>query len=258
MFPSLYISHGSPALSIMDNSTTSFLKNLSSNFPEPKFILVISAHWLTKNLKILYEENPHTIHDFYNFPQELYELKYEAKSDLNKCDEIIDLIKSSGIEIEKDISRGGFDHGVWSPLSLIYPKANIPIIQLSLPINFDSKKLFELGVVLNKLRENTLIIGSGAMTHNIMNSTWENENAKPNSYAKEFRDWVVGNIQKGNITSLLNYEKEAPNLQMNHPSKEHFLPLFVTFGASNNHIGESLHDIYMYGNQSMDTIIFKK
>ena len=258
MFPSLYISHGSPALCIMENSTTSFLKNLSSNFDEPKFILVVSAHWLTKDLKILYEESPHTIHDFYNFPKELYQLKYEAKSDLNKCDEIINLIENSGIEIEKDISRGGFDHGVWSPLSLIYPNADIPIIQLSLPVNFDSKKLFELGVVLNKLREDTLIIASGAMTHNIMNSNWEDENAKPTSYAKEFRDWVVENIQKGNVESLLNYEKEAPNLQKNHPSKEHFLPLFVTFGASNNHIGESLHDIYMYGNQSMDTIIFKK
>jgi 4,5-DOPA dioxygenase extradiol len=257
MFPSLYVSHGSPALSIMENSTTSFLKNLSSNFDEPKFILVVSAHWLTKDLKILYEENPHTIHDFYNFPKELYELKYEAKSDLKKCDEIINLIENSGIKIEKDTSRGGFDHGVWSPLSLIYPNANIPIIQLSLPLNFDSKQLFELGVVLNKLRNDTLIIASGAMTHNIMNSNWEDENAKPTSYAKEFRDWVVKYLQAGDFNTLLDYNK-APYMIQNHPSKEHFFPFYVVLGASSNHIGKSLHDVYMYGNQSMDTILFEK
>ena len=116
MLPSIYISHGSPMIMVRDNTTTNFLKNLPSIFEEPKFILVISAHWVTKNLNILYEESPSLIYDFYGFPKELYELKYDASSSKEKSDEIISLFESNGMKIEKDTSRNGFDHGVWSIL----------------------------------------------------------------------------------------------------------------------------------------------
>jgi 4,5-DOPA dioxygenase extradiol len=257
MLPSLYISHGSPALMIMNNNTTKILKELSSKFDKPKYILVISAHWVTNDLKILYKESPSTIYDFYNFPKELYELSYEAKSDLRKSDEITNLLKSNGFEVGKDSLRGGFDHGVWSPLSFLYPKADVPVVQLSLPLSYDSKRLFDLGEVLKKLREDTLIIASGSMTHNLADINWDENSTTVKSYAKEFRDWIVNKIEIGDINSLINYKIKAPYLRQNHPSEEHFLPLLVALGSSTNHIGESLHNEFMYGNLSMDTIIFK-
>jgi len=256
MLPSLYISHGSPMLMMMNNQSTKFLKELSSTFDKPKYILVISAHWVSNNLKILYEDKPSTIYDFYNFPDELYDLTYEAPSSKEKNDEIVKLLDSNEIQIEKDISRGGYDHGVWSPLKFLYPNADIPIIQISLPYNYDAKKLIHLGEVLSNLRENTLIIGSGSLTHNLkgMNRD-ENSYVKPS--AKAFRDWIVEKIENADIESLINYRREAPFLGENHPTLEHLLPLFVSFGASKNKVGKSLHDVYMYGNLSMDTIIFK-
>lgn len=257
MLPSLYISHGSPALMMMDNSTTNFLKELSSKFDKPKYILVISAHWITNNLKILYKESPSTMYDFYNFPKELYELLYKAKSDLEKSDEIVSLLKNSGFNVEKDSLRGGFDHGVWSPLSFLYPNADIPVLQLSLPLNYDSQELFKLGKTLKELREDTLIIASGSMTHNLADINWDENSTAVKPYAIEFRDWIVNKIEVGDVDSLINYKLKAPYLRQNHPSEEHLLPLFVALGSSTNHIGKSLHNKYMYGNQSMDTIIFK-
>lgn len=257
MLPSLYISHGSPALMVMENITTKFLKQLSSTFEKPKYILVISAHWVTKNLKILYKENPELIYDFYNFPKELYEITYPAKSDKNKNDEIITLLEENGFSIEKESLRDGFDHGVWSPLSFLYPNADIPILQLSLPLSYSPKRLFELGNVLKKLKNDTLIIASGALTHNIFASSWNSEDSLIAPYAKEFRDWIIEKTENAEINSLLNFKTEAPKLSENHPSLEHFLPIFVAMGASDNYVGKSLHNIFMYNNQSMETIIFK-
>lgn len=258
MLPSLYISHGSPGLMIMNNNTTKFLEELPSKFEKPKFILVISAHWVTNNLRILYEENPSLIHDFYNFPKELYELKYNAKSSLEKSDEVINLLNKNGFDVEKDDFRGGFDHGVWSPLRFMYPKADIPVLQLSIPYTFSQYELFKLGEALQNLREDTLIIASGAMTHNLMDITWDENTNEIKRYAKDFRDWIVEKIENGKYEQLLNFYKEAPFVKNNHPSLEHFLPIFIPLGSSKTKKGESLHNVFMYGNQSMDTIIFKE
>lgn len=257
MLPSLYISHGSPALMIQKNRTTEFLNNLSSNFEKPKFILVISAHWVTNTLKILYEESPSLIYDFYGFPKELYELKYPAKSSKRKSDEIVELLKSNGIKIEKDDFRGGFDHGVWSPLKFLYPDANIPVLQISLPMNYDADELLKLGEILSVLREDTLIIASGSITHNLGDITWieEDDSAKP--YVKEFKNWIIEKLKNADIDSLTNYRKKAPYLALNHPTLEHFLPLFLSLGTSKSKVGKSLHDVYMHGNLSMDTVIFE-
>jgi len=258
MLPSLYISHGSPALMIMDNDTTRFLKQLPSQFDKPKYILVVSAHWVTRDLKILYKENPGVIYDFYNFPRELYELEYKAKSSLEKSDEIIGLFESNGIKITKDTTREGYDHGVWSILRFIYPKADIPVIQLSLPISYDVNQLMKVGEILSKLKDDTLIIASGALTHNLRDVTWDEDESFVKEYAKVFRDWIVEKLENNETKSLMNFYSEAPYLQHNHPTLEHFLPLYVSLGASKTKIGNSIHSSFMYGNQAMDTIIFKE
>ncbi len=257
MLPSLFISHGSPALVLMENDTTKFFQELSSLFDRPKYILVISAHWTTKELKILANDEPFLIYDFYNFPKEMYEMEYPALNSMKKVDDIVSLLKKNNISITKDEDRSGYDHGVWSPLKLIYPKADIPVIQLSLPMNYTPRELIKLGEVLFKLREDTLILGSGNMTHNLGGVNWRDIEAKPVAYAQKFRNWVVEKLQIGDKKSLEDYMKQAPYVRENHPTTEHFLPLLVTLGASKDGIGKSLHDSYMFGNLSMDSIIFR-
>lgn len=254
MLPSLFVSHGSPMLMIRDNSTTRFFQNLPKTFETPKFILVISAHWVTRNLKILYKESPSLIYDFYGFPKELYDLKYEAISSKSKSDEIAKLFEENGISIEKESSRGGYDHGVWSVLRFMYPNANIPVLQLSLPQNFSEKDYLKMGEILQSLRNDTLIIGSGTLTHNLMDVNWDENTKDIKDYCVKFHDFIIENLQSGVYENLL---ERAPLLRQNHPTLDHFLPLLINIGSSKNKIGESLNNVYMHGNLSMDTIIFK-
>ncbi len=254
MLPSIFMSHGSPMLMLRDNSTTEFFKNLPSTFEKPKFILVISAHWVTKNLKILYEESPSLIYDFYGFPNELYSLKYEAKNDIKKSDEIISLFEQNGINIEKDPTRGGYDHGVWSVLRFMYPNADIPVLQLSIPQNFTEEDYLKMGESLQILREDTLIIGSGTLTHNLMDRHRDEDTKNIKDYSIKFHDFIVENLKVGNYQNLI---ERVPLLKQNHPTLEHFLPLLINIGSSKDKIGESANNVYMYGNLSMDSIIFK-
>ncbi len=254
MLPSIFMSHGSPMLMLRDNSTTEFFKNLPSTFKKPKFILVISAHWVTKNLKILYEESPSLIYDFYGFPNELYSLKYEAKNDIKKSDEIISLFEQNGINIEKDTTRGGYDHGVWSVLRFMYPNADIPVLQLSIPQNFTEEDYLKMGETLQTLREDTLIIGSGTLTHNLMDRHRDEYTKNIKDYSIKFHDFIVENLKVGNYQNLI---ERVPLLKQNHPTLEHFLPLLINIGSSKDKIGESANNVYMHGNLSMDSIIFK-
>ncbi len=254
MLPSIFVSHGSPMLMLRDNSTTKFFQNLPSTFEKPKSILVISAHWVTSNLKILYEESPSLIYDFYGFPQELYDLKYEAISSKEKSDEIVKLFEQNGIKVEKDDFRGGYDHGVWSVLRFMYPKADIPVLQLSLPQKFIEEDYIKMGEILQTLREDTLIIGSGTLTHNLRDINWDENTKNLKDYSIKFHDFIVENLKVGNYEKLL---ERVPFLKQNHPTLEHIIPLIINIGSSKDKIGENANNVYMHGNLSMDSIIFK-
>jgi 4,5-DOPA dioxygenase extradiol len=256
MLPTLFISHGSPMLRLTKHEANDFLKELPKGFNKPKYIIVISAHWLTSDLRILANKSPCKINDFYGFPEELYNLKYQASNDLEKVNEIVGLFKKNDMEIKKDHLREGYDHGVWAPLSLMYKEANIPVIQISLPLYYETSKLLKIGEILQDLRKEALIIGSGTMTHNLKGSKTD-INASINPDAKIFRDWIVEKIQTSDIKSMEEFKSKAPYLQKNHPSLDHFLPLIIALGASKSKKGEAMNSIYMYGNQAMDTIIFK-
>lgn len=253
MLPTLFISHGSPQLAVMNHEVSNFLEELTVRFEKPKYIIIISAHWGTHGLKILANKKPNIIYDFYGFPKELYEKKYLIKNDINRVKKVINSLEKNGLHVEQDNVRKGYDHGVWVPLSLMYKEANIPVIQLSLPMNKNTNELLKIGEALKSLRDEALIVGSGNMTHNLYDSSMNEVNATVKEYARVFRNEVVSKIEKGNVNLLDNtsYVKE------NHPSLEHFLPIFIAMGASNNKIGQALLDVYMYGNQSMEIIIFK-
>jgi len=256
MFPSIYISHGSPALCLSKYKSATFLKELPNLFEKPKYIIIVSAHWITKELRVLGNPNPNIIYDFYGFPEELYNKKYPIKNDLNKVDEIISKFANKNIPILNDNKYKGYDHGVWTPLSLMYPNADIPIIQISLPIYSSAKELIKIGEVLQEFRTEALIIGSGTLTHNLRDSK-RDINAPIDSYAKEFRDWIVSKVEEGDVNSLENFLQIAPKLNDNHPTLEHLLPFFIVLGSSKNKKGKALNNLFMYGNQAMDSIIFK-
>lgn len=257
MLPSLFISHGSPEIAILNNATSQFLKKLPSLFSKPKFVLVISAHWVTNNLHIISNEQPNIEYDFYGFNEKLYEIQYPIQNNQSKVKEIQELFLSQGIHIEND-SNKNYDHGVWIPLKLMYPNADIPVIQLSLPINWSIKQLIKLGEILRPLKKDTLIITSGSMTHNLQDINWGDINAPVKTYASTFRNWMVETLQKADVKKITDFINLAPFVRENHPTLEHILPLFIALGASTTHIAEALNDVYMYGNQSMDTLIFKE
>jgi len=256
MLPTLFISHGSPMLCLTKHKASDFLKELPKYFDKPKYIIIFSAHWLTSDLKILAEEKPSKINDFYGFPKELYDLEYQASNDLEKVDQIVNLFTKNAIEIKKDYTRKGYDHGVWAPLSLMYKNADIPVIQISLPLYYETSQLLKIGAILQDLREEALIIGSGTMTHNLRDSK-RDINEKVDTYAEIFRDWIVEKIENSDIKSIEEFKTCAPYLEENHPSLDHFLPLIIALGASRTKKGESFNSVYMHGNQAMDTIIFK-
>lgn len=255
MLPSIYISHGSPALCLSKYKSATFLKELPKLFEKPKYIIIISAHWITKELRILTNPNPNIIYDFYGFPEELYNKKYPIKNDLEKVDEIVKQFNNKNIPILKDDKHEGYDHGVWAPLSLMYPDASIPIIQISLPIYSSARELIDIGEVFQELKNEALIIGSGTLTHNLGASLHDVE-APVAIYAKKFRDWIVSRVEEGDIEALSNFLSIAPEVYNNHPTLEHLLPLFIVLGSSKNKKAKALNNEFMYGNQAMDCIFF--
>lgn len=255
MLPSLFISHGSPDIRLRDHEVRDFISSLGKKVEKPKSIIIVSSHWYTKNLEILSNSDVRLIYDFYGFPKELYETKYPLKNDLDLVNKLSIKFESLGIAFSKNNQREGYDHGVWSILSLIYPNADIPVVQLSLPLSYSIDELLTIGETLQEFREDSLIIGSGNITHNLRDIDWSN-NATIKSYAKEFRDWLVNSLEKGNLETLKDLSN-YPYLKENHPSLDHLLPIFINIGSSFNKKGESMLENYMFGNLAMDTIIFK-
>jgi 4,5-DOPA dioxygenase extradiol len=252
MLPTLFISHGSPMILVDDSKSHHFLKNIAKEYKQPKQIIVISAHNTTKELSISYSENPSLIYDFYNFPRELYEMEYSVKNDLSFCDKVINLYQKNGIKISKDTR--GYDHGVWVPLKLMYPNANIPVVSLSLPLLSSVDELIKIGDTLKSLRDDTLIVASGSLTHNLRDIDFGA--TSPKTYAKEFREYVVAKIANGDIDSIKEY-KSIPHFAKNHPTNEHFLPLLVAMGASSDRVGEVMSSECLYSNIYMDMISFE-
>jgi len=253
MLPTLFISHGSPQLAIMEHEVSDFLKQLPKMFEKPKYIIIVSAHWVSHGLKILVHKEPSIIYDFCGFPKELYDKKYPLKNDINRVKEVINHLKKYGLHVEKSMTREGYDHGVWAPLSLMYENADIPVIQLSLPMDKNTNELLKIGEALSSLREEALIIGSGNMTHNLYDSAMHVVAAPVKEYARVFRDEIVRKIEKGDVDLL----SETLYVKENHPTLEHFLPIFIAMGASKSKIGKAIFDVYMYANQSMEMIVFK-
>ena len=250
--PTIFVSHGAPTLLLDKTPTNNFLKNLGKSIDKPSAIICISAHWETSQPMVTFSENPKTIYDFYGFPDELYKVQYPAPGNPVLAEKVITLLKEAGFHASGDTSRG-LDHGAWVPLKLMYPNADVPIVQLSVQSHLGAEHHFKMGRALSSLRdEGVLILGSGGATHNLREFGLYSQDAQPVEYAKQFDNWLAKNILEANTKPLLNYLEEGPHARRNHPTPEHFLPLFVPLGATGNSAtGRLLHSAIEYGILSM-------
>lgn len=231
--PSIFISHGAPTIALENRGAVEVWSQLGKILPRPKNILVVSAHWTTPYPELMGAEKPETVHDFYGFPKPLYQIKYPAPG----CPELAHKLRTLfvGMGGKAHINPyQGFDHGAWIPLMFMFPKADIPVTQISIQPNETPEYHYKLGEALKIMSElGTLVLASGSITHNL--SEWRpgtpEEEQKPLNYVKEFQEWMHQKIMSGNIQEVLNYEKLAPWAQRAHPTNEHLLPLFVAMGA---------------------------
>lgn len=259
--PTCFLSHGSPMLALLDTSAHRFLQALGAELPRPRAVLVVSAHFETDQPTVVADANPEMIYDFRGFPKPLYDIVYPAPGDSAVAEEVAATLKAAGIPVEIAAKRG-FDHGTWVPLSLVWPKADVPLVQLSIQPHRDAAYHFALGRALAGLRDQgILIIGTGAATHNL--GLFFKAGGPPPldapiaPWAREFTDWIADRAEAGDTASLVDYRAKAPHAVMAHPRDDHFLPFFVALGAAGEGaVGHRIHNSYEYGALSMDMYRF--
>ena len=257
--PSLFVSHGSPMTAIMDTPAHRWLKALGAQLPRPKAILLASAHFEDDAPVFTSDEKPEMIYDFGGFPQPLYEIVYPAPGAPDLALKAAHMVKDAGYKTGL-VQNRGFDHGTWVPLQLMYPDADIPVVQISVQHEEGPAHHIALGRVLEPLREEgVLIMGSGSLTHNL----WElsrnraDVNAQAKDWVVAFTEWVAQKVEAGEADDIANYRSRAPFAKENHPRDEHFLPLPFAMGAGGGAKGKRIHASYDYGLLAMDAFLFE-
>ena len=252
MMPVIFIGHGSPMNAIEENEYTKGWKEIANSIPRPSAILSISAHWVTNGTKVSTVENPKTIHDFYGFPKELYDVEYKAKGNAEIAFKTIELLDG----IATADTSWGLDHGTWSVLNVMYPNADIPVYQISIDMNAMPQELFEIGRKLKSLRDsNILIMGSGNIVHNlgIMNFSMENGF----DLAIEFNDYITEKIEQRDFESIFNYKNLGNSARLAVPTTEHFDPLLYVLGATSDSDKVTIFNrSYMAGSLAMTSFVF--
>ncbi|MEK1909346.1 MAG: class III extradiol ring-cleavage dioxygenase [Pseudomonas chlororaphis] len=255
MLPSLFISHGSPMLALEPGASGPALARLAAELPRPKAIVVVSAHWESQDLRVSSNPRPQTWHDFGGFPAALFAVQYPASGQPELAEQVAQLLRADGLPAQLDDQRP-FDHGVWVPLSLMYPQADIPVVQVSLPSRMGPALQTQVGHALSSLRQQgVLLIGSGSITHNLRELDWHAGPESIEPWAKAFRDWMIEKLAANDEAALHDYRRQAPNAVRSHPSDEHLLPLYFARGAGGDfsiaHQGFTMGalgmDIYRFG-----------
>lgn len=228
--PSLFISHGAPTFAIEPGLAGIQLRELGRLIETPRAVVVISPHWMTPGIEITAADPPGTLHDFGGFPRALYSLQYRAPGSPALAARIELELRRCGLGAQLN-TRRGLDHGAWVPLMHLYPDAQIPVIQVSLPLHADEDQAWALGQALAPLaQEGLLIVGSGSLTHNLREIRMDATEAT--AYAAEFSDWVRQVLIEGQTERLRKTLQIAPHARRAHPTTEHFLPLLVAAGAA--------------------------
>ncbi|OFS06103.1 MULTISPECIES: dioxygenase [Kytococcus] len=246
--PVLYLSHGAPPLAD-DPTWTRELADWSSRIERPRSILMVSAHWENDPVTVSSTTGAPLTYDFWGFPQKYYDVTYDAPAAPELAQSVARALAEAG-PVHQDQARG-LDHGAYVPLVEMYPEADVPVLQVSMP-TLDPRELFTMGQRLAPLRqEGTLIVGSGFTTHNLR---WFNPAAgtdgTPPSASAEFDQWAAETVAAGDVDALIDWEAKAPAALQAHPRSEHWAPLFVALGAASatsTPRGETAVDGFWYG-----------
>lgn len=258
MLPTLFVSHGSPMLALQDSPARRFLQSLGQSLPRPRAIAMVSAHWETRGgPAVSLATAPETIHDFGGFPRALFDIQYPAPGAADVADRVATLLSEAGIPVGRSATRG-LDHGAWVPLSLMYPDADVPVLQISIVHDASPAVHAQLGQALQKLREEgVLVIGSGSLTHNLYEFRGQAVDAPAPGWVTEFEMWMRDKLEQNDLDDLLDYRRLAPSAERNHPTEEHLLPLFVAIGAAGKDAKAALlHSSFEHGVLAMDAYAF--
>ncbi|MHB8564871.1 MAG: DODA-type extradiol aromatic ring-opening family dioxygenase [Acidiferrobacteraceae bacterium] len=252
--PTLFISHGAPTS--VNGATAKCWRALSAKLVRPEAIVVVSAHWIEDRVTVGHCPRPETIHDFSGFPDSLYRLNYPAPGAPGMADRVQALLAKAGLEPQSDDQRG-LDHGVWVPLMNLFPRADIPVVPVSLSARGGPHLHVSLGRALAPLRaENILIVTSGGLTHNL-GTLIPGEEASPPEWVTTFQGWMHRALVEKRLDDLIDYRMRAPHAVQSHPSEEHLLPLFVAAGAAGEAaIADQVCRGYAYGTLAMDAYSF--
>lgn len=253
--PLLFLGHGSPMNAIEDNQFVRGFHTIAKTLPEPKAILCISAHWYTRGTQVMASAMPKTIHDFGGFPDALYQVQYPALGDPKLAKEVSQLILPHTSTLSEE---WGLDHGAWTVLMHLFPKANIPVIQLSIDYTKDAQYHYDLAHLLKKLRnKGILIVGSGNIVHNLGMIDWANFDKDNHGYdwAKEVREKTNTAIIDGNHHLLIEYTKQGKAFQNAIPTPDHYLPLIYTLAMQDkSEKVELFNDKLLAGSLSMTSV----
>lgn len=254
--PVLFIGHGSPLNIILKNDFTDSLAELGKNLPGPKAIMVISAHWLTNGTYVACTEKPETIYDFYGFPEELYEIDYPSPGSPDDARFVTESMQKVKVKCS---NNQGLDHASWAILKHMYPKADIPVFEMSLDYSFNDwhPKLiryhYELASGLADLRRRgVLIIGSGNIVHNLGLVDFRNMDAEPFEWAVEFDEKVKSNLLNKNHDDLIEYQKMGVTSSLAVPTPDHYLPMIYAIALQEkNEPLEFVYEGFQNGSISM-------
>ncbi len=257
--PTFFVSHGGPDILLNDTPARTYIEGMSAAMGRPRAIVVASAHFMTRQPAVVHDAKPGMIYDFGGFPEELYRIVYPAPGEPDVALKVAHLLQDAGLAPALVEGRG-FDHGTWVPLRMIYPDADIPLVQLAVQPRETPEHHYKLGQALQRLAdEDILVFGSGAVTHNLqaMFRGGYELNHPALNWVEDFSAWINDKICAGDVDALLDYRHKAPFAVENHPTDEHLLPLFVALGAAGDGAkGTRLHTSVQNGVLAMDAFAF--
>jgi 4,5-DOPA dioxygenase extradiol len=228
LMPALFLGHGNPMNALSQNGYTEAWASLGRSITRPKAVLAVSAHWYIPFSAVTSNPFPPTIHDFGGFPRELYQVLYPAPGSLELARHVQDLLAPVSVRLD---DSWGLDHGTWSVLKHVFPKADIPVVQLSIDETQSPLFHYELGQKLRSLREEgVLIVGSGNVVHNLRAYAWGDPGLPPYDWAMRFEEHVRDALTKGNDTQLIKYQSSGRDANLSVPTPEHYLPLLYILG----------------------------
>lgn len=244
--PVLFMGHGSPMNAIEENEFTAGFRKMGEGIPTPNAVLVVSAHWETRGTFVTAMEKPRTIHDFGGFPKALFDVQYPAPGSPQVAAETKNIITKTAVGLDE---KWGLDHGAWSVVKHLYPKADVPVLQLSLDYYQTPQYHYELARQLAALRQKgVLIIGSGNMVHNLRMVAWDKLNDSEYGYdwALEAREKMNNYIRSGDHQALINFRSQGKAFELAIPTPEHYLPLLYTLALQ-----EKGEEITLYNDKAI-------